>query len=250
MSPYFDSELGQTKTYEISEHLQQCEKCARRFEAEGRVDEMIRDRIGQERMPEALWDSLSQVVQTPRSNVMRFRGSRLAMAAVLVFAFVGVMVLWPQRGTPTMPRIVQAFLSTTPDNAPFGATGDRTVLAQQVNATLRRDFGIEIPVPTPEQLAPHTGFELVSATTRTDEAGHRWVEVRLNCCGQPLLVAYSKGGDGTLPRLFDGIDGAGGRESTYEGVRVASRRVGGGTAVAVSRHPIAGVLGGLRVLGT
>ena len=34
ISPYLDSELGQTKTFEVSEHLSECESCRRRFEQE------------------------------------------------------------------------------------------------------------------------------------------------------------------------------------------------------------------------
>ena len=35
MSPYIDSELGKTKTFEISEHLRYCPACAERFAADG-----------------------------------------------------------------------------------------------------------------------------------------------------------------------------------------------------------------------
>ncbi len=250
MSPYLDSELGQTKTYEVSEHLQQCGDCAQRFEGEGRVDEMIRERVEQERMPDELWGSLREIPDRLQRTLWHAWGSRLAMAAVLVFTFVGMMMLWPDRGAPSTPQIVSTFASSAPDNQPFIATGDRMILAQQVNATLRRDFGIEVPIPTPEQLGPHVDFELLSATVRTDDTGREWVEVRLNCCGQPLLLAFAKGDGGTLPDIFNGLDGgAPDLAQDFDGVHVASRELGGGTAVVVSKHPVAGVIGHLRVVG-
>lgn len=174
----------------------------------------------------------------------------MALAAVLVFTFVGVMRLWPDRAAPTTPQIVSLFASSAPDNQPFSAAGDRTILAQQVNAALRRDFGIEVPTPTPEQLAPHVDFEILSATVRTDDVGREWVEVRLNCCGQPLLLAYAKGDGGMLPNIFSGLSvGAPDAAQDFDGVHVATRQIGGGTAVVASKHPVAGVLGGLRVVG-
>ena len=133
-SPYLDSELGQTKTYEISEHLQQCEACARRFEAEGRVDEMIRDRIEPERMPDELWTSLRDIPERSQRTRWHAWGSRLAMAAVLAVTFVGVMRLWPSRGVLSTPQIVSTFASSAPDNQAFSVAGDRMILAQQVNA--------------------------------------------------------------------------------------------------------------------
>lgn len=250
MSPYLDSELGQTKTYEVSEHLQQCEACAERFEGEGRVDEMIRDRIEQECMPDELWGSLREIPDRLQRTLWHAWGSRLAMAAVLVFTFVGVMRLWPDREGPSTPQIVSTFVSSAPDNQPFSTVGDRTVLARQVNARLRRDFGIEVPIPTPEQLGPHVNFEILSATVRTDAAGREWVEVRLNCCGQPLLLAFAKGDGGTLPDIFSDLDvGAPDATQNFDGVHVASRELGGGTAVVVSKHPVAGVIRHLRVVG-
>ena len=159
-------------------------------------------------------------------------------------------MIWPGRGAPTTPQIVSTFVSSAPDNQPFGVAGDRMILAQQVNARLRRDFGIEVPIPSPEQLAPHVGFELLAATMRTDDAGREWVEVRLNCCGKPLLLAFAKGHGGVLPDIFADLDiGAPGPTGGFDGVHVASRELGGGTAVVVSKHPVAGVIEGLRVVG-
>ena len=94
-SPYLDSELGQTKTYEISEHLQQCEACAKRFEGEGRVDEMIRDRIEPERMPDEVWASLRGIPDSPQRTGWHAWGSRLALAAVLTTSRMGRPLAMP-----------------------------------------------------------------------------------------------------------------------------------------------------------
>jgi len=45
MSPYLDSELDPTTTYEVSRHLETCTACAGHFAAEEELERMIRERL-------------------------------------------------------------------------------------------------------------------------------------------------------------------------------------------------------------
>lgn len=248
ISPYLDSELGQTKTFEISEHLQQCVSCGTRFDAERRVDAMMRDRLDLGPMPEELWDKLQSIPESGRAFRWRLWGTRLAMAAVLALA---VVVYWPDVVVSVSPQVVSEFVASVPSHQAFETPPERTAAVESVAGVLRREFGLSLSLPGQDRMpAGHFGFEVVSATVRRDQDGHDYVEVHLNCCGEPVLLAFARDSGDGLPDLFDGLPPRGAREEQiHDGVHVASRFIGGSVVVIAARHPVSHIIGGLRVVG-
>ena len=72
------------------------------------------------------------------------------------------------------------------------------------------------------------------------------MELRLNCCDQPVLIMLARSSDGGWPVPLDGLQPAarlsvhteGGALGTVGNVRIAVRDVDGVRVVAVSRHPV------------
>ena len=82
ISPYLDSELDQTKTFEISEHLRVCEACAERFEKERRVDSLLVERL--EAAPQLDWNPITRRVLGGRRRIAWAAGlTGLAACAVV-----------------------------------------------------------------------------------------------------------------------------------------------------------------------
>lgn len=250
MSPYLDSELGQTKTFEIGEHLAACESCAERFEAERRADELIRERIPRESMPDELWEAVT-VAPAPRVSRGWFGvRSIAAVAAVIAIAVLSVTML-QTGGTPATPRVIDEYVAAAPEDLPFSGPGDSKDRSRQVNSVLRREFGLEMAMPRPGQLVGHFGFELVSAIERTDPQGRKFVEVRLNCCGKPVILAFASRDARMVPAQFQWPNPPGGQGKENVGAfHVAYRDVGGAMVVGASKHPVADILDLLFVVGT
>lgn len=245
VSPYLDSELGQTKTFEVSEHLRNCSKCAARFSAERRADELTRSRLAREAMPSELWVQVSRDVSVP-SWVRRLRvHPGLAIAACLAIVLTAVPLLQLVRHTQGNPWIVDRFATEAADGQPFRATkGDRA----SAERLLRDEFEMQLAISPAMAAAGHYDFHLVSAAKRTDHAGREFIEVRLNCCGQPVLLALARPTAGELPAPFEGIAVSERRlVKTFGGVNLVATNIRGVVALAASRHQITHIAENLRV---
>ncbi len=248
MSPYLDSELGQTKTFEISEHLQQCVSCGTRFDAERRVDAMMCERLELEPMPDELWDKLKAIPEAGGAFRWRLWGSRLALAAAVVLATI---VYWPDVAVPVTPKVVSEFVARVPIPQAFDTPGDRVAAVESVSDMLRREFGLSLSLPAQGRMPEgHLSFEVVSAVIHRDQDGYEYVEVHLNCCGSPVLLAFARGSGGLWPDLFGGLPLHGALdEQMYDGVHVASRFIGDSMVVIAARHPVSHIIEGLHRTG-
>lgn len=172
----------------------------------------------------------------------------MGIAAALAITTV---LYWTNTASPvTTPRIVSEFVTTVPDNQAFATSVDPSAVMESVSNLLGREFGLQLPMPGDLPNGDHVSFDLVSANLRWDCEGREYVEVRLNCCGEPVLLAFARDMGGVLPHPFDGLplyDEL--KEREHDGVRVAARPIAGGLAVIASRHPVAHILDGLRQTG-
>lgn len=89
LSPYLDSELDPTTTFEISRHLEGCEQCARLFEAEACLERAIRDQLRQPVGDEeqVVEDVLARVLM-PRHNFPSWRALTAVAAILLALAAI------------------------------------------------------------------------------------------------------------------------------------------------------------------
>ncbi len=244
MSPYLDSELGQTKTFEVSEHLRVCPPCAARFESERQADELIRARLERDRMPAELWRRISRDLAAPRwMRVLRSRAG-LALAASILVSVMGVAIWRTGLRDEARPTLVRTFVAESPSNGPFVGEADDKVRAVK---TLRESFGLQFVTNLIAASSEHTSLEIVDAVRRSDASGRSFIELHLNCCGKPVLLALARPARGDLPDplrdLSHGRDRWTGRNGA---MNVAAWKIGDVQAVAVSRHPVQHVVGTLR----
>lgn len=249
MSPYLDSELGSTKTFELREHLRTCPECMGRFEAERRADETIRTQLSKDAMPEDLWSRIEASVSTP-SWVRVLRGRRYwAMAACLVLAVSGVMLARRAGGVERTPLVVQQFVSETPGNRPFVVV-DPGQGAATLESVLRDTLRLAMTVPLNIETMGHKNFQVVSTMKRKDTDGREFVEVRLNCCGEPILLVLAKSAGGKWPLNLDPLADDVRQARGFDGVNVGARDLGDVRAVVASRHSIQLILAALSQLET
>lgn len=245
MSPYLDSELGQTKTFEVSEHLRFCPECTDRFGDERDVDNAMRSRLGTVVMPAEQWSDFQRALTVP-PWVRRLAGPRgLALAACLAIATISSTVLLQSSdGRMSIPAIANRFLAEAPENQPFPVSQSGSDLANEI---VRNEYGMRLASATDVKAMGHRDFQLVSASRRTDEAGRPYVELRLNCCGEPVLVTLARSIDGELPTPFAHVrpGHANGSTSFQGGVKLAHATTGGVHIVAASRHTVEHILGNL-----
>lgn len=244
ISPYLDSELGQTKTFEVSEHLRVCPHCAGRFEAERRADELIRGKLEQDRMPAELWRRISRDLAAPSwMRVLRSRAG-LALAASLVVSVMGVAFWRTGPREEARSGLVRTFFAESPASGPFVGKADDKVHAV---TTLRESLGLQFVTDLIAASSEHMGLEIVDAVRRSDANGRSFIELRINCCGKPVLLALAQPTGGYLPDpLQDLSQDKDGRVGTDGEMNVAAWKIGDVQAVAVSRHPVQHIVGMLR----
>ncbi len=243
MSPYLDSELGQTKTFEVSEHLRQCSKCTDRFGNERNVDKAMRSRLADTAMPAEQWSEFQWELAAP--TWVRFLSGRrsLALAACLTIATISTMVALQSRDKHAgTPEIALRFVAEAPEGHPFQVSDGG---ADSVEITVKNEFGLQLASPADVEAMGHRNFQLVGASRRTDADGRSYVEVRLNCCGHPVLVTLARPVDGELPSPFDQLTPglADGTAALEDGIKLAYETIGSVHVVVASRHPVEHILG-------
>jgi hypothetical protein len=244
MSPYLDSELGQTKTFEVSEHLRTCARCAARFEAERGVDERMRERLAEpaESLPADVWSHVTRDITTP-AWLRRLHQARaqLAVAACVIVVLVGAALVWLPVPRNRPPWVVAQLAVEAPGHRPFVGSVAGSVAAVRM---LRNGFGLQLRmeplVVGPQQ---HYDLQLIGAAPRSDGHGREFLEVRLNCCGKPVMLLLARLGGGELPEPFDAAPlGGNGLASRLDDLNIATMQTDTFVALAASPHPVGDIL--------
>lgn len=188
ISPYLDSELGNTKTFEISEHLRVCGPCAVRFERERRVDEALADWL--RKTPPLDWEAIERKAMQPMKRVFSLwrLGGLAAAACVALVAWM----LWPVPAPQRRPLLVNEWIAqelreAAPRMQRFAPTEQMISLA----SVSREALGVELAFAPGMELEGHP-IELVDVCERNAGGDCRIVEVRINCCGRPVMLAAAK----------------------------------------------------------
>lgn len=252
LSPYLDSELDPTRTFEISEHLRVCDPCRWRFEAEREVERQVLARLRPENMPDAMWRDVVHSVRVRPPTRWRLYAPLAAAAALVFVVWAGWSLIRP---SPTAPHwMVQEFLTETGGGRPFvaamsGAGGTGSITPKDVRgermplnpfADLVMDFAGEQVL--------HHATQLVRFDTKKDTDGSEFVEVRLNCCGEPVILrAARRDQPGRLGEFIGAEASTLAALPTTGKVTIAEREVGEYVVVAVSRHPVTDLLAAMQV---
>jgi len=234
-SPYLDSELDQTKTFEVSQHLQSCTACAHRFEAERRADKLMVDSLSQGSMPDHVWTRIQGTVTHPSWKQRWLAPRSLALAACLALALTAIMMS-PRNTVQARPWLVSELAKATVSATTFPVTSAPPSKTQH---DLLTQFGISLERLTPEVMRPHGDFKLVSITPRQDQQGQTYYEVRLNCCNHPVLLAISDSNAPSLPApLADIPQDAFGAGVTIDDTYLSARKAGAFIVAAASTHHV------------
>lgn len=243
ISPYLDSELSRSETFEVCEHLRQCPDCAARFEQERAAEALIRERLLETRMPDPLWNGIRRNL-THRGPLHFSRHAwTLATAASLLLVAVGVMI-WQARDTAAnLPPVIREYQTVAARTNAAAAAGG----VDQLASVLRRTFGGDVTFQMPEHVTGHRALRLAGAETHYDAQGRKYVEARLVCCGQPVLLVLGELRDGPPEILRDLPLEKPDVEENFDGVRVHTRAGARLAAAVVSRHPIWHIASGIRL---
>jgi len=185
ISPYLDSELGHTKTFEISEHLRACSLCATRFEQERGVDEALADWL--RRTPPLDWEAIEAKAMRPIRVV--FSPWRLGLLAAAACVVLAAWVVWPKPARQAPPLgindwLVEQLHEASPAMQRFAPAEQMFTLASVTRETL----GVELSFAPGRGLAGHQ-IELVGVCEKDAGGDCKVVEVRINCCGRPVMLA-------------------------------------------------------------
>lgn len=211
-SPYLDSELDSTKTFEVSEHLRNCPACRARFEREERVDELMKRSLRATRMPEDMWSDLTRRVRRSPQRVRSVWARPLAIAASIVMLITAGVLFFhgqPQEAAQAaqVERMADLLRAATPQLVAFHITEDKQDGAQEAQVAERlaelTHRLLRATVAIDKNRSHGHPIELIGVKERTDNLNTKYVEVRLNCCGKPVLLAISERG---LPHAIAEID--------------------------------------------
>lgn len=208
-SPYLDSELDATKTFEICEHLRVCESCRLRFDREAEIDGLTRDRLcAGDEMPDAMWAVIRRDVRNPRRQSFRLFGMPLAMAASIALIFVAGFMFYRDGDPPaagpgaiadagSTRSVVDLLREASPQLAAFSPS-PAADCNERLSKLARDALGVSVSLSQEHSMGHDV--QIVDVCVRTDETGARYLELRVNCCGKPALVAMSRRQDRPIVR--------------------------------------------------
>jgi len=215
-SPYLDSELDAGTTFQVAEHLRLCAVCRRRFEAEARFEKELRTRLQLDTLPAESWSHLCHEVRAePRS--LRFPLGRALAVAASVAMLVTAAILFREYlptehdRTPTITgstrlASLQSVSDILQDRAPTLVPFDdrpESEFQEHLTALSSRCLGAVVRI-NPHQSGGHV-LELISVAEQKDQSGAPYLEIRLNCCGHPMLIAIARIGCETCIAELKGI---------------------------------------------
>ena len=235
ISPYLDSELDPTKTFEVSQHLESCAPCRERFEKEGRADELIGAALRRE---ESFvdWPAIERQILAPPRRVIPLRPKWLLAAAACVAFLLISQGDW-LGSTGAAQWAVDELHGLSPDFRPFPEGPGCT--PSDVNEIAEAALDCRLGIPVSEwRLAGHA-VTLIQGDRRTDR-----VEIQLNCCGKPVLLIVGRWAQrGIMQDIVAALEKAGGdysdeRSSHSTKYYVRAVKKGDYVVLAVSTHKV------------
>lgn len=235
LSPYLDSELGETKTFEVSEHLRQCNPCATRFEQERRVDCLMAEKLADtERMD--FQAMLREAVRPKPTKRGRWWIGVMGLAACVALLVWFSAAPAPGGSTPVEDWMASQFASATSHGETFVPVSNASAsLLGQVESTL----GLSLSMKSIARgLSGHV-VKLAGVSGRRMVGGVPYIEVRLNCCGEPVLMAFAlRSAIEKLGPLPAGIESGLNHRHLSSGLNIALWATDDMVFVATSRHPV------------
>ena len=239
MSPYLDSELDPTKTFEVSQHLESCDTCRVRFEKESRADDIIAKRL-RRCEPFVNWQAVERRILSAPQKVMRLRPRWWLAAAACIAA---IIIVWPEQSIadPAAQWAVDELHKLSPECEPF--SGEECSTAE-IEARAREVLSRKIDLGLQDgRIAKHP-IKLVDARERKCPAGNSRLEIRLNCCGKPVLLIIGRceklGELSSFNKVLekDGSSWEQQRSAHNFKYRISARRTGDCVIVAVAPHQV------------
>ncbi len=242
ISPYLDSELDPTKTFEVSQHLESCASCRERFEKEGRADELIGAALRRE---ESFvdWPAIERHILAPARRVIPIRPKWLLAAAACVAFILLSLSDWSQPTAASPAQwAVDELHTLSPDCLPFPE--DRGCTTDEINETAATALDCRLGIPIIDGRLGDHPVTLVQKNKRTCAAGTDRIEIQLNCCGYPVLLIVGKcdqsgimkGIAAALEKAGGDYSGEGSSHSTKYHVRAMKK--GEYVVLAVSTHMV------------
>jgi len=250
ISPYLDSELDPTKTFEVSQHLESCAPCRARFEKERRADELIGAALRREESY-VDWSAIERQILAPARRIIPIRPKWLLAAA----ACVAFLLIWPGGwfGSTVAAHpaqwAVDELYGLSPDCSPFPEGPGCTPSDVNEIAATALDCRLAIPIIA-GRLADHP-VTLIQGNRRICDAGTDRIEIRLNCCGKPVLLIVGKFDQGGIMKdLAAALKKAGGdysdeRSSHSTKYYVRAIKKGKYIVLAVSTHTVDHLVAGV-----
>ena len=243
ISPYLDSELDPTKTFEVSQHLESCAPCRARFEKERRADELIGAALRREESF-VNWAAIERQILAPARRVIQIRPKWLLAAAACVAIILIIPGVWPGSTVAAHPAqwAVDELHTLSPDCLPFPE--GRGCTADEINEIAAAALDCRLVIPIIDgRLAGHA-VTIIQRNMRTCDAGTDRVAIRLNCCGKPVLLIVGKCSQrGIMKDIAAALEKAGGdytheRSSHSTTYNVRAIKKGKYIVLAVSTHKV------------
>lgn len=237
MSAYLDSELDGETTFELNEHLQVCTACAERFAAEHRADLAMIRHLRSGAMPQGMRDSIRARVLAAKGHAPFPARRRLpggwglaAAAAVLV---VSLGALLRGAGAREIPDPLRDYVEMTAQGS----------LVDWRASAVRQGSEVELPSGMRLRGGPEDQVHAIAFVGVQENARTGGFDVRLLCCGEPVLLRVMPAEEFTSQGGLALKLGEAGHGAWIQGdIHVSARRIGNRVAIAIARHPVEHVL--------
>ena len=250
ISPYLDSELDPTKTFEVSQHLESCAPCRDRFEKEGRADELIGAALRREESF-VNWAAIERQILAPARRVIPIRPKWLLAAAACVAFILISQGVWLGSTVAAHPAqwAVDELHTLSPDCLPFPEGPGCT--ANEINEVAATALDCRLVIPIIDGRLANHPVTLIQRNMRSCGDGTARVEIRLNCCSKPVLLIVGKCSQrGIMKDIAAALEKAGGdysdrciSQSTKYHVRALKK--GKYIILAVSTHKVDHLVAGV-----
>ena len=254
LSLYLDAALDATVADEFHQHLSDCATCAARFDAEVKAEKKMAAVLGRPTMPEDVWsqlrsnvnkDALMQEAAPSQAHTNGTRASGetqrgwmlpVSLSAAAAIA-ISVWGFWPVQPTRDYSTFWHTELASIVALEP---TADAVSNEAAIADMLRQQYGV---VMMTERKDTHGHPIRVLSAETAEFAGRQGLRLKVNCCGQPVVVTLLASGDSKkLPNAVRSVvDLARKQDQIKDSFKVGVERVGNYDAIIFSEHKLEGM---------